>query len=230
MDTRGIAKDFMDMVRHAANPSVGALGKGAKAEGPGSIAVGDHAMAKGEGALAVGTAAEAHGTSTTAVGGESVADGTAATAFGWQSMATGERAHALGHLAEAGGDYSLAAGEGASANYANSSAIGANAEATAANEFVLGNADNFYTLAGLADEVGKGSAEFIVVDDHGRLSSFGLDDLFGRDHPGGDGMMADLQKAMEAPEPDAVPAADPMPVIDFADGGRDLVDDDAPLS
>ena len=96
---------------------------------------------------------------------------------------------------------------------------------------MLGNGDNFYTLAGLADEVGEGSAEFLIVDDNGSLSSFGLDDLFDAGMPDGDAgaMMADLEMAFEAA---MAPASEPvdMPAAEFADGGSDLVTDDLPFS
>ena len=124
----------------------------------------------------MGDSATADGNSSTAVGGESVADGAGTTAFGWQSSATGERAHAFGHLAEAGGDYSLAIGEGASANFANAVAIGYGASASADNEFVLGNADNDYTLPGLSGDVEDGTYEFVVVDDQGGLQAISAEE------------------------------------------------------
>ena len=62
----------------------------------------------------------------------------------------------------------------ASANFANSAAIGYGAEATQANEFVLGNADNTYTLAGFSDDVADGTMEYLMVDGDGMLSSTSL--------------------------------------------------------
>ena len=105
----------------------------------------------------------------TAVGGESVADGIAATAFGWRAHAEGERAHAFGHISEADGDFALAVGEAAKANFANSAALGSNVAASGENDFAIGNVDNDYSLAGLADTVVPGGWEILAVDGSGRL-------------------------------------------------------------
>lgn len=87
------------------------------------------------------------------------------------------------------------------------------------NEFVLGNVDNFYTLAGLSDEVGDGGQEFLIIDGDGRISSLDGGEM--------SAMMDSYEAAMNEPGSmgsDADADADVAMGMDGSEGGDAVVD------
>jgi hypothetical protein len=122
-----------------------------------------------------------------AVGQGSNASGNSSAAFGENASATNTNSTALGQSATASGVSATAVGQGASAAFTNSAAIGAGVTATTANQFSIGNANNTYTMAGIASDASRaaqsGPIEVVTTDLNGNLATdnghiFGkLDDL-----------------------------------------------------
>ena len=86
---------------------------------------------------------------------------------------------------------------------------------------MLGNVDNTYTLAGFSDEVADGTAEYLVVNGDGSLSTTGIAPAAPLS-----AMEADMEAAsMAAPEPEGTegfePAAAAMALPEMPDMDED---------
>ncbi|WP_372953517.1 YadA-like family protein [Mesorhizobium sp.] len=179
------------------------------ADGSSSLACGDGTVAYGDRSVAVGVFAVTGSTNTpseydTAVGysagafGQSLAVGAAAkagydnqiapnlyhTAIGTgaeagQGVNGLEYSTAVGYVAKANASYAVAIGAAAEANFTGSIAIGEGVKTTADNQVAIGNAQNAYTLAGVASQASKdaqGETTYLMTTDaNGNLAASTFD-------------------------------------------------------